>query len=181
MRSVSKFVFSTSLLGAGLLFLSPAHAQDVVYLAGTGEAVGVVADDDAATLAPEQAELQQGEEAEMRNLAERLDNPAMQADVALMAEKLGTVMMQMPVGKFAAAIEKAQPGIMKHHMREDAVLADIAGPDAGHIPAMLGEQSRSAMTMMSGFAQVFASMMPQLKKMGAEMQTAMADVKMKRR
>jgi hypothetical protein len=70
---------------------------------------------------------------------------------------------------------------MKNRISDDAVLADIAGPDAKQIPAMLGEQSRVAMTMMGGFAQAFASMMPQFKKMGDEMQTAMADVKMKRR
>jgi hypothetical protein len=178
MRSVSKFVFSASfMVGAGLLSLSPAYAQDVVYKAGTG----AVADDGAAELAPEMAKPQKSEEADMLNMAQRLDDPAMQDGVALMAEKLGAVMMQMPVGKFAAAIEKARPGSMNHPMKDDAVLADIAGPDAKHIPAMLGEQSRVAMTMMGGFAQAFASMMPQFKKMGDEMQTAMADVKIKRR
>jgi hypothetical protein len=178
MRSVSKFVFSASfMVGAGLLSLSPAYAQDVVYKAGTG----AVADDGAAELAPEMAKPQKSEEADMLNMAQRLDDPAMQDGVALMAEKLGAVMMQMPVGKFAAAIEKARPGSMKNRISNDAVLADIAGPDAKLIPAMLGEQSRVAMTMMGGFAQAFASMMPQFKKMGDEMQTAMADVKMKRR
>jgi hypothetical protein len=118
---------------------------------------------------------------DMNKMADRLGDPDVQDGIATMAERMGDAMLRLPVGKFASAIEKARPGTVSRRVRDDATLADLAGRDAEYIPEMIGRESRTALKMMSGFSRAFASMMPEFEKMGREMESAMADIKVKRR
>lgn len=113
-------------------------------------------------------------EEQMKRMADRLEDPAMQDSIAVVVEKIAGAMMKLPVGELAGAIENARPGSVKRDIPADAVLADLAGEDARDMPEMLGKQSRIAMGMMSGFARIFARMSPELENimrdMGAEME-----------
>ncbi len=180
---------------------TPAMANaEIVYLAGTGEVADANAEDAVATetaapanpapaandatddvAATDAPQPKRDAEAEMLAMGDRLADPDLQDGVAYMAEKMGETMMRLPVGKFASAIEKARPGTVRKRMRDNTTLADLAGRDAEDIPAMIGKESRTAMKMMSGFTKAFASMMPEFEKLGREMETAMADIKAKRR
>ncbi len=185
-------------IAAAAFAATPAMANaDIVYLAGTGEVAESGADyTDAAETAepaPNTSDVagdvatsntpqpKRDAEADMLAMGDRLADPDLQDGVAYMAEKMGETMMRLPVGKFASAIEKARPGTVRKRMRDNATLADLAGRNAEDIPAMIGKESRTAMKMMSGFTKAFASMMPEFEKLGREMETAMADIKAKRR
>jgi hypothetical protein len=189
MRPIHLFTrLSLTALAAASIAATPALAKDIIFAPGTGEAAyteGVatpippaLADYDAAT---ETRGAAKNAQADMLAMADKLSDPDMQDGVAHMAERLGETMLRLPIGKFAAAIEKARPGTVRKRVRDDATLADLAGRNAQDIPAMIGKESRTAMKMMSGFAKVFAGMIPEFEKLGREMETAMADIKVKRR
>ena len=112
-------------------------------------------------------------EAQMNEMAEKLADPGMQDGIATMVERMAVTMMKLPVGELAGAIEDARPGTVKDRIPKDATLADLAGDDARGIPEKLGKQSRVAMNMMSGFAKIFAKMMPELEDMARDMEADM--------
>lgn len=162
-----------------LFYAAPVMANDgaIIYAPGTGD----IAAEQSMPMGENYAVPRNDAAAELLSMGDKLSDPDMQDDVADMAMQMGVMLMQLPVGKFAAAIEKARPGTMKNAPDADATLADLAGPDAENIPSMLGEHSRSAMTMMSGFASVFASIMPEFEKFGRQMENAMNDIGADRR
>ena len=188
MRPIHLFTrLSLTALAAASIAAAPAMANDIIFAPGTGEVAyaedaatpipAALADYDAAT----ETRGATNTEADMLAMADKLSDPAMQDGVAHMATRLGETMLRLPIGKFASAIEKARPGTMHKRVRDDATLADLAGRNAQDIPAMIGKESRTAMKMMSGFTKVFAGMIPEFEKLGREMETAMADIKVKRR
>jgi hypothetical protein len=188
MRPIHLFTrLSLTALAAASIAATPAIANDIIFAPGTGEVAyaesaatpipAALADYDAATETRGAANT----EADMLAMADKLSDPAMQDGVAHMAERLVETMLRLPVGKFASAIEKARPGTVRKQVRDNATLADLAGRNAKDIPAMIGNESRTAMKMMSGFTKAFASMMPEFEKLDREIETAMADIKAKRR
>ena len=62
-------------------------------------------------------------------------------------------------------------------IREDATVADLAGRDAERLPSELGKGSRQMMTMLSGFASAFATMVPEFEAMGRDLERSMKDIK----
>ena len=165
--------FSVPLAALALIASPAAFAQEsapqdasIIFVAGTG---GAAADNDVMA-APVSFAPKKDAAAEMTAMADKLSDPAMQDGVAGMVEKMVGGLMKLPVGKFAAAIEDARPGTIKDNISANATLADIAGPKAEMAPAMLGEQSRTAMSMMSGFAKVFAGMIPEFEALGKQME-----------
>jgi hypothetical protein len=166
-------------LAAAMVAASPAYAADIVFVPGTG-APSDIADEDSEIAVMDDV-ASPNSEAKMREMAERLDDPAMQDSIAEMAEGMGNMLLKLPIGKFAHAIEKARPGTVGRGISEKATVADMAGRDAEDLPEELGEQSRVAMKMMSGFAGAFASMMPELEKLGRDLEESMADMKAKPR
>lgn len=153
---------SKSLLFALPLFAiaAPAAAQDVVFVPGTGEPAPFAAFNDESA----------SNEAGMIEMADKMNDPAMQKGVAAAVETMTATMMRLPVGRFAEAIEKARPGTVGKRIRSDATVADLAGRDAEYLPEKLGNSSRQMMGMMSGFARAFAVMMPEFERMGREME-----------
>jgi hypothetical protein len=170
MRSQS--VLTKSFLIALPLFAiaSPVSAQDVVFVSGTGERSPVASFE-------EEPLRDVGAETKMMDMADRMSDPAMQAGVAAAVEHMTSTMMRLPVGQFAAAIEDARPGTVNKRIRRDTTIADLAGRDADNLPEKLGDGSRQMMGMMSGFARAFAVMMPELEKMGREMEDSFRNAK----
>ncbi len=156
-----------------------AEQPEILFVAGTGEAAPVPAAEPmpapvARLAAPND---DRDAEAKLNAMAEELADPRMQDGVAAMVERMGETMLDLPFGKFAAAIEKARPGTMKKRIREDATVADLAGRDADRLPGELARGSRQMMTMLSGFASAFATMMPELEDMARDLEASMKDMK----
>jgi hypothetical protein len=153
---------------------APLFAQersDIVFVAGAGNNIEATDDD---PVAPLQSS---GKADEINSIADKAADPVVQDKVAYMVEHMTNAMMRLPVGHFAAAIEDARPGTVKKHIRRDATVADLAGRDADTLPNELGDRSRQAMGMMSGFARAFAQMMPEIEKMGHDMEASFEQVK----
>ena len=176
MRSIDLRVPALAGLAVLLLAFAPeakaAEAPAIQFVAGTGEMPAAAPMAFAAT-----DETGRDTEAQLNDMAEDLANPRVQDGVAAMAERIGETMLDLPVGKFAAAIEKARPGTMKKRIRENATLADLAGRDAERLPHELGKGSRQMMTMLSGFAAAFATMVPELEDLGRDLEDSMKDIK----
>ena len=158
----SRYVF----LALPLLAVSaaPVAAQDIMFVSGTGEPAAIeVVDNDFGPSEDEQ-------DANFGGIAEKISDPAVQDGVAAAIENATGAMMNLPVGPIAEAIERARPGTVGRRIRRDATVADLAGRDARYLPEELGERSREAMGMMSGFARAMAVMMPEFERMGREME-----------
>jgi hypothetical protein len=147
---------------------APATAQDVVFVSGTGEPAAIEAIDD--DFAPAADDTNTNTDTDFADMADKIANPAVQDGVTAAIESATGAMMNLPVGRFADAIERARPGTVSRRLRGDATLADVAGSDARYLPEELGERSREAMGMMSGFARAMAVMMPEFERMGRDME-----------
>jgi hypothetical protein len=154
------------LLALPLLALSvtPATAQDIIFAPGTGESSPATFD-----RAGSQTALEDHDEG-VGAIADSIGNPSLQAGVAAAVERAAGAVMNMPIGPMADAIERARPGTVRRDIRSDSTLADIAGPDSRYLPQELGERSREAMNMMSGFARIMAAMMPEFERVGRDME-----------
>jgi hypothetical protein len=167
-----------------LTFAPAAKAEQapILFVPGTGEAAPVLAAEPmpapvARLAAPKD---DRDAEAKLNDMAEDLADPRMQDGVATMVERMGETMLDLPVGKFAAAIEKARPGTMKKRIREDSTVADLAGREAERLPGELAKGSRQMMTMLSGFAAAFATMMPEFEDMARDLEASIKDIKRSR-
>jgi hypothetical protein len=153
---------------------TPAPAQNIVFVSGTGDQSPVAAFSEEAA----------SDEAGMIEMADKMADPAMQDGVAAAIETMTATMMRVPVGQFAEAIENARPGTVGRRIGRDATIADLAGRDADYLPEKLGDSSRQMMGMMGGFARAMAVMMPEFERMGREMEesfrTAKAEAKRSR-
>ena len=178
MRPISNIHrLSAMALAASLFTATPAFANDIVFVPGTGEMA--VASETIA--APSAIRAKRDTQADMIAVANRLEDPALQDGVAGIVESVTERMMQLPVGRFISAIEKARPGTIKRDIPEDATIADLAGSDADGLGAELGKQSRVAMNMMGGLTEALASMMPELEALGRDLEKRVADIKANQR
>jgi hypothetical protein len=178
MRKIDFRVPAVAGLAVLLLAFAPAAKAEqapILFVPGTGDAAPVLEAAPAVRLAaPSDG---RDAEAKLNGMAEDLADPRMQDGVAAMVERMGETMLDLPVGKFAAAIEKARPGTMKKRIGEDATVADLAGRDAERLPGELAKGSRQMMTMLSGFAAAFATMMPEFEDMARDLEASMKDIK----
>jgi hypothetical protein len=155
--------------------ISPAAAQEVVFVTGTGETAPV--DYYANDSQPDFEDRANGVDA----MADRIGSPAVQAGVAATIEQVAGAMLNIPIGPMAEAIERARPGTVRRHIHSDSTIGDIAGSDSRYLPRELGERSHEAMGMMSGFARAMAAMMPEFERIGRDLEesfrTAKAEVR----
>jgi hypothetical protein len=170
MRSID---FRVPLLaGAAVMLLAFSQAkaaEPILYAPGTGESV----------IAADTVQLQRSDaQAELNALADKLDNPKMQDSVANMVERMTENMLDLPIGKFVAAMEKSVPGANKgrNRIRANDTLADLAGRDADRLPDQLADGSRQMMGAMSGFAAAFATMIPEFEKISRDMEKSFEDI-----
>ena len=152
-----------------LAFSQAKAAEPTLYAPGTGEPV----------LADDNVQLQRSNaQAELNTVADKLSNPHMQDGVANMVERMTENMLDLPIGKFVAAMEKSVPRANKgrNRIRPTDTIADIAGRDAGRLPDQLADGSRQMMGMMSGFAAAFATMIPEFEKISRDMERSFEDI-----
>jgi hypothetical protein len=181
MRSID---FRVPLLaGAAVLLLAFSQAkaaEPIQFVPGTGETA--LSDDSAdypvAVPFADQRADRSDTQAELNAVAAKLSNPKMQDGVASMVERMTENMLDLPIGKFVAAIEQTVPGANKgrKRIRANDTLADIAGRDADRLPDQLADGSRQMMGMMSGFAAAFATMIPEFEKLGRDMEKSFEDI-----
>jgi len=155
-----RFLILPVLLMAGAA--SPAAAQnndEIIFASGTG---------DAHSFAQSDLEIDESG-AELRSAADQLVNPDMQDNVADTVERVSASLMYVPIGSFAAAIERARPGTVDPGIGYDSRLGDLAGPDAAALPRELGARSREAMNLMGGVAQAISEMMPAFERMSHQL------------
>jgi hypothetical protein len=130
-------------------------------------------------LADDSADAQDAQ-ADMMQMAEKLADPRMQDGVAKMVGTMTEKMMDFPIGKFAAALDRSIPGGMKakngKRIRANDTVADLAGRDADRLPNELARGSKQMMGLLSGFAAAFATMIPEFEKMGDALEQSMEDV-----
>jgi hypothetical protein len=188
MRSIDLRIPALALAAIALVAVAPAFAaevQPVQFVSGTGEGPGIEMPVVAPVAAQGFAADKDDAQADMTKMAEQLADPRMQDSIAAVVERMSQTMMNLPVGKFASAIEKAAPAAMKgkgkKRIRESDTVADLAGRDADRIPSDLAKGSKQMMGMLSGFAAAFATMIPEFEKMGKELEQGFDDAKSARR
>ena len=153
-----------------LLAFSPAKAAEpIVFVSGTGDPV--LSDDDFQPYS-DRSDTQD----ELNAVADKFSNPRMQDGIANMVERMTGHMLDMPIGKFVAAIEQSVPGTNRGRIRATDTLADVAGRDADRLPDQLADGSRQMMGMMSGLATAFATMIPEFKKISRDMDKSFEDI-----
>ena len=177
MRSID---FRVPLLaGAAVMLLAFSQAkaaEPVVYVSGTGNQVAP--DDDLGQQYSYQRADRTDTQAELDAVAEKLSVPRMQNGVANMVERMTETMLDMPIGRFVAAMEKSVPGANRgrNRIRPSDTIADIAGRDADRLPDQLADGSRQMMGMISGFAAAFATMIPEFEKISRDVDKSFEDI-----
>lgn len=166
------------LVGAAVLLLSFSQAkasEPVVFVSGTGEPE--VADDHAKLAYTDQRADRSDTQAELSAVAVQLSSRTTQDGVADMVERMTENMLDLPIGKFVAAMEQSIPGANtgRKRIRATDTVADIAGRDADRLPEQLADGSRQMMGMMSGLAGAFASMIPEFEKIARDMEKSFED------
>ncbi len=178
------FVFAMPF--ATLLTASAVSAQntdEVAFVSGTGEVSGVgvsdtadVAYDDDAYVEPDVVDYAD-DDSSLDEVADRMSDRDRQDNVANSVERMSAALLGMRVGPMAAAIENARPGTVRRNVRRNTTIGDLAGRDSEYLPEELGARSREMMGMMGGFAQAMASMMPEFRRMGREMEESVRAAK----
>ena len=160
-----------------LLAFSPAKAAEpIVFVAGTGNPV--LADDDLGQPYPDHRADRSDTQDELNAVADKFSNLRVQDGIADTVERMTETMLDMPIGKFVAAIEQSVPGTNRgrNRIRATDTLADVAGRDADRLPDQLADGSRQMMGMMSGLAAAFATMIPEFKKISRDMDKSFEDI-----
>lgn len=166
---------------ATVLAASAASAQnvdEVAFVTGTGEVSDTadVAYDDNAYTDPDPREYSD-DDSSLDELADKMTDGDRQDGVANSVERMSAALLDIRVGPLAAAIENARPGTVRRNVRRNTTIGDLAGRDSEYLPEELGARSREMMGMMGGFAQAMASMMPEFRRMGREMEASVRAAK----
>lgn len=157
--------------------VSGQNVDDVAFVSGTGDASVVGdADNDVAYTEPDQREYSD-DDSSLDELAGKMSDRDRQDGVANSVERMSAALLDMRVGPLAAAIENARPGTVRRNVRRNTTIGDLAGRDSEYLPEELGARSREMMGMMGGFAQAMASMMPEFRRMGREMEASVRAAK----
>lgn len=104
-------------------------------------------------------------------IAERLSDPAFEAQVAAMAAMMGQMVLDMKVGPLARAMGEMGDEDARD-IPPDARLGDLAGPDARDMPDQLARELPRAMRHAGAAAGALEDMMPELQRMGERMRRA---------
>ncbi len=153
-----------------LALAAPAAAQDVVFVSGTGDEIPVAEFEDDREVFEERDE-------DISQIADKMDSPLVQDGVSATIERMAGAMLDMRVGPLAEAIERARPGTIDRRIGRNSTVGDLAGRDTDYLPERLGDQSREAMSLMGGFARAMAAMVPEVERMGREMEDSFREAK----
>ena len=103
------------------------------------------------------------------HMAQRLSDPIVQAQVALVAAAMSQMMLDMKIGPLAKSL-----GAMGVHdaanLPPDARLGDMIGPDARNAPKIIAREMPKVMGQMGAMAGAMEAMLPQLQGILRNMQ-----------
>jgi hypothetical protein len=103
-------------------------------------------------------------------VADKLRDPGSQIAVAAMLSSMSQALLDMRIGPFVEAMDKA--GVGGEDMRDlppDARLGDVAGRRTREMPGKIAREAPRMMGSAAGMADALKDMMPQLREMGRKM------------
>ena len=106
-------------------------------------------------------------------IADKLRDPASQIAVAAMLSSMGEALLDMRIGPFVEAMDKA--GVGGDRMRDlppDARLGDIAGERTREMPGKIARETPKMMGAAAGMAGSLNEMLPEFKAMARRMKDA---------
>ena len=111
-------------------------------------------------------------------IAEKLNDPRFQDEIATMFSGFLSAMMQVPIGQMAHAVEEAIPEDMRGDERiadidPDATLGDLARRDNPDFEMEMDLRVRQGAAMAGIMASEFAALIPQFRAMGERMRERM--------
>ena len=167
------------LAGAALTLLafSPVKAAEpIVFVSGTGDPV--LTDGDLGQPYRDDRRDRSDTQDELDAVAVKFSDPSKQDAVADTVARMTENMLDVPIGKFVAALEKSIPGANRgrNRVRASDTIADIAGRDADRLPDQLADGSRQMMGVVSGLAAAFATMIPEFEKISRDMDKSFEDI-----
>jgi hypothetical protein len=113
------------------------------------------------------------EEPPFGRMAEDLSDPARQDAMAGALEALGEALLDLKVGPFMKAMDRAGHGEATRDIDPDATLADVAGPEARRMPRELADKLPVMMGLMGSMAGELEAMLPELEAMGRKLERRM--------
>lgn len=115
----------------------------------------------------------------MAEMADRMADPEFQAEMALMLQAMGEIMLDMPVGPMmeaAAEMGAEMAGAQARKVDPDATLRQIA-PEASRAPGEIAKATPRAMSAMSAMARGMDRMAPTLRDMAKRMEEALPEAR----
>ncbi len=110
---------------------------------------------------------------EMRDMAERLDDPRTQQRASRAIAAITRALLSMPLAPIAEAAREIDPSSDLADMPDDANLGDLAGPNAEQLPQELAARTGGMMRATSVMATRLAVLTPVLRDMAREMRVQM--------
>lgn len=114
-----------------------------------------------------------GDDSAMAAMAERMNDPEFQAEMALTMQAMGEILLDMPVGPLLEATAEAA-GEEARKIDPDTTLRQMA-PGAARVPEAIAEQTPRMMRAMSGMARGLERMRPALRAMARRMAEALPE------
>lgn len=106
-------------------------------------------------------------------VAERLRDPASQIAVAAVLSSMGEALLDMRIGPFVEAMDKAGVGSERtRDLPPDARLGDVAGHRAREMPEKIARETPRVMGAAAGMAGSLKAMVPELREIGRRMKDA---------
>ncbi len=107
-------------------------------------------------------------------MVERLNDPVFQDNMVSMMSGFMMAMMDLPIGQFAGALDKAIPDEIRRdrglsHIDPDATLGDIAQQDDPDFDRDAERTIRQGTMMMGVMASEFGALLPRLHAIGDRM------------
>lgn len=114
-------------------------------------------------------------------MTEKLNDPAFQDGMVSMMGGFMAAMMDMPIGQFAAAMDKAIPENMKKDdglsdIDPQATVGDLARRDDPDFDQNMEHKLRKGTAIMGIMASEFGALLPQLRAMGEKMKRRMENI-----
>tara|TARA_R110000824_G_scaffold239817_2_gene428492 strand:- start:1495 stop:1932 length:438 start_codon:yes stop_codon:yes gene_type:complete len=111
-------------------------------------------------------------------MVEKLNDPEFQDNMVSMMSGFMVAMMDLPIGQFAHAMDKAMPEDMRRDddfaaIDRDATLGDFARGDDPDFDRHAEEKMRRGTAMMGNIATEFGTLLPQLQAIGERMKRRM--------
>lgn len=109
---------------------------------------------------------------------EQFNDPAFQDNMVSMMSGFMAALMDLPIGQFAGAMDKAIPDEMRRdsglsHIEPDTTLGDFARRDDPDFDHNAEEKMRRGTAMMGIIASEFGALLPQLQAIGERMKRQM--------